>query len=107
MIRNLKTCLVPTQGQVVSQLVFSTVRTKSDGLVAGESKACRAFLFNEVSNRGLQRFMWRMILLTLKNGTAWAGEIGEGKLDSRDARQRIKGEDFSDADTSNILPFIL
>lgn len=45
--------------------------------------------------------------MTLKNGIAWAGEIGEGKLDSRDARQRIKGEDFLDADTHNILPFIL
>lgn len=32
MILNLKTCLVPTQGQVVSQLVFSAPGTNSDGL---------------------------------------------------------------------------
>lgn len=62
------------------------------GWIAGESKACRAFLFNEVSNRGPQRFMGRMILTTLKNGPAWAGEIGEGRVDSRDADREFKAK---------------
>lgn len=67
--------------------------------------ACRAFLFNEVSNRDLQRFMEETFLITLKNGTLWADEIGERRLDSREARGRTQ-DDFSDTDTHKILPFI-
>lgn len=44
MILNLKTCLVPTQGQVVSQLVFSAPYTNSDGLDRWGKQTGRAFL---------------------------------------------------------------
>lgn len=61
------------------------------GWVAGESRVCRAFLFSEVSGRDPHRFMGEMILTTLKNG---AGEIGEGRLDSGDARGEFKVKIF-------------
>lgn len=75
---------VLTQGQ----LVFSAPWTNSDGLGRWGKQTLQRFSINEVSNRGPQRFMRRVILTTLKNGTAWAGEIGEGRLDSR-CRQKI------------------
>lgn len=48
--------------------------------------ACRAFLFNELSNRDLQRFMGEMFLTALKNGMIWASDTGEGSLDSIEAK---------------------
>lgn len=57
--------------------------------IVGESKACRAFLFNKVSKRNLHRFLWEMIITILRNGTAREGEIRGGRLDSRAERGRI------------------
>lgn len=49
--------------------------------------------------------MGEMFLITLKNGTLWAGKIGEGRLDSREAKGRIE-DDFSDTDTHKMFSFI-
>lgn len=87
MILNLKIRLFLHKAKLKANLYLVLPGQREMVWVAGESS--RAFLFNEVSSQDLHRFMGEMILTALKNGAAWAGEIEEGRLDSR-----CKGENL-------------